>query len=30
MTFKRSFIGALPRNLERDFAENGIDAVHGV
>jgi glutathione reductase (NADPH) len=30
MVFKRSFTDAVPRNLERDFAENGIDAFHGV
>jgi glutathione reductase (NADPH) len=30
MTFKHSFTDAVSRNLERDFAENGIDAVHGV
>jgi pyruvate/2-oxoglutarate dehydrogenase complex dihydrolipoamide dehydrogenase (E3) component len=30
MMFKRSFTDAVPRNLERDFAENGIDAFHGV
>jgi len=28
--FKRSFTDAVPRNLEKDFAENGIDAFHGV
>ena len=30
MMFKRSFTDAVPRNRERDFAENGIDAFHGV
>jgi len=30
MMFKRSFTHAVPRNRERDFAENGIDAFHGV
>jgi glutathione reductase (NADPH) len=30
MMFKRSFTDAVPRNLEKDFAENGIDAFHGV
>jgi glutathione reductase (NADPH) len=30
MTFKRSFTDAVPRNLEGDFAENGIDAFHGI
>src|SRR5258708_39505871 len=30
MMFKRSFTDAVPRNLERDFAENGIDAFHGL
>src|SRR5262245_46705248 len=30
MMFKRSFTDAVPRNRERDFAENGIDAFHGL
>src|SRR5262249_60624437 len=30
MMFKRSFTDAVPRNLEKYFAENGIDAFHGV
>src|SRR6516164_9978016 len=30
MMFKRSFTNAVPPNLEKDFAENGIDAFHGV
>src|SRR3984893_19097340 len=30
MMFKRSFTEAIPHNLEKDFAENGIDAFHGV
>jgi glutathione reductase (NADPH) len=30
MMFKRSFTDAVPRNRERDFAENGIGAFHGV
>src|SRR5262249_33182426 len=30
MMFKRSFTDAVPRNLEKDFAESGIDAFHGV
>jgi glutathione reductase (NADPH) len=30
MMFKRSFTDAKPRSLERDFAENGINAFHGV
>src|SRR3984893_8081262 len=29
MMFKRSFTDAVPRNLEKYFAENGIDAFHG-
>ena len=28
--FKRNFTDAVPHNLEKDFAENGIDAFHGV
>src|SRR5262245_56585170 len=30
MMFKRSFTDAVPRNRERDFAENGIDAFRGL
>ena len=30
MMFKRSFTDAVPRNRERDFVENGIDAFHGL
>ena len=30
MIFKRSFTDAVPGNRERDFAENGIDAFHGL
>jgi pyruvate/2-oxoglutarate dehydrogenase complex dihydrolipoamide dehydrogenase (E3) component len=30
MIFKRSFTDAVPRNREKDFAENGIDAFHGL
>jgi glutathione reductase (NADPH) len=30
MMFKRSFTESVPRNLEKDFSENGIDAFHGV
>jgi len=30
MMFKRSFTDAVPRNREKDFAESGIDAFHGL
>ena len=30
MMFERSFTDAVPRNLESDFAENDIDAFHGL
>jgi glutathione reductase (NADPH) len=30
MAFKRSFTDAVPRNRERDFAESGIAAFHGL
>src|SRR5215469_12623480 len=30
MMFKRSFTDAVPHNREKDFAESGIDAFHGL